>query len=70
MTHFISFVDVYPPPWPLLVGESDLPAYSLPAIISVYLASSAVIPGSVDKSRGDNVVEVEEMVYGVCVSVT
>ena len=50
-------VVVYPLPWPLLVGESDVPACGSPASFSVHLASSAVTPaGSVHKSRGDNVV--------------
>ena len=41
----------------LLVVESDVRACGLPASFSVHLASSAVTPaGSVDKSRGDNVV--------------
>ena len=52
-----SCVVVYPLPWPLLVGESDVPACGPPASFSVHLASSAVTPaGSVHKSRGDNVV--------------
>ena len=38
-------------------GESDVPACGPPASFSVHLASSAVTTaGSVDKSRGDNVV--------------
>ena len=38
-------------------GESDVPACGPPASFSVHLASSPVTPaGSVDKSRGDNVV--------------
>ena len=39
------------------VVESDLPACGPPASFSVHLASSAVTTvGSVNKSRGDNVV--------------
>ena len=38
-------------------GESDVPACDPPASFSVHLASSAVTPvGSVNKSRGENVV--------------
>ena len=44
-------VVVYPLPWPVLVGESDLPACGTPACFSVHLPSSAVTPaGSVHKS--------------------
>ena len=39
--------------------------------LAVHLASSAVTPaGSVNKSRGDNVGAVEEMMCVVCVDVT
>ena len=50
-------VVVYPLPWPLLVGESDLFECGPPASFSVLLASSSVTPtGSVHKSGVDNVV--------------
>ena len=43
-------------------GESDLPACGPPASFSVYMVSRAVTPvRHVQKSRGDNVGAVEEM---------
>ena len=52
-------------------GESDLHACGPQVSFTVHLASSVVNPaGSVQKSRGDNVGAVEEMMCAVCVSVT
>ena len=59
---------VYPLPWPLLVGESNVPTCGPTASSSFHLTSSAVtLAGSVHKSRGAYVGAVEEM---MCVSVT
>ena len=52
-------------------GESDHPVFGPPASLSFHLASSSSTPaGYVNKSRGDNVGAVEEMVCVVCVGVT
>ena len=56
-------VVIYLLPWPLPVGESDLPACGPPASVSVHLA------GSVHKSRGDSVVRMwVQLKQMVCVS--
>ena len=52
---------VYPLPYPLQMGDSDLPARGPPASFSVHLASSAVTPA------GSVVGAVEEMMMCVCV---
>ena len=45
---------------PCLWGESDHPAFGLPASISLHLASNSVTPaGPVHKSRGDSVVQLK-----------
>ena len=52
-------------------GESDHPAFSPQASLSLHLASSSITSaGSVYKSRGDNVGAVKEMMCVVCVDVT
>ena len=56
-------------PLTLVCGESL--ASGLPASLSLHLAiSSTIQAGFVHKSRGDNVVAVEEMMCVVCVDVT
>ena len=59
----VCIVVVYP--FPCFWGESDHPAFSPPASLSLHLSSISITSaGSVHKSRGDNVGAV------VCVDVT
>ena len=51
------------------MGESDHPAFGLPASISLHLASHSITPaGSVLKSRGDSVVRMWMQLKKWCVS--